>query len=220
MFAKDLIDDTILPAKTSDTGSLALAWMDEYKVNHLPIANNENYLGLISEEDVYASNIFDEPLGNHKLTLNNPFVTENQHIFEVIKLATTLKLSLIPVLDNRNNYLGVITLRKLIDKLSETTAVNNPGGIIILEINANDYSLSEIVQIIESNDTKILSLYITSHNDSTKMDVAIKLNRMDISPVLQTFNRYNYNVKAILAEQEINDDLQDRYDSLMKYLSI
>ncbi len=220
MLAKDLTDDTILPAKTSDTGSLALAWMDEYKVNHLPIVNAENYLGLISEEDIYSSNIFDEPLGNHKLTLNNPYVTENQHIFEVIKLATSLKLSLIPVLDNKNNYLGVITLRKLLEKFAETTSINNPGGIIVLEINANDYSLSEIAQIVESNDTKILSLFITSHNDSTKMDIAIKLNRLDISPVLQTFNRYSYNVKAILTEQEANEDLQDRYDLLMKYLSV
>ncbi|NVN94576.1 MAG: CBS domain-containing protein [Bacteroidetes bacterium] len=220
MFAKDLTDDTIIPAKTSDTASLALTWMDEYKVNHLPIVNNENYLGLITEEDIYTSNIFDEPLGNHKLSLNNPFVTENQHIFEVIKLATTLKLSLIPVLDNKNKYIGVITLRKLIDGLSASTAINNLGGIIVLEINPNDYSLSEIAQIVESNDTKILSLFITSHSNSTQMDVTIKLNRMDISPVLQTFKRYNYNVKTILVEQEIIEDLQDRYDSLMKYLSI
>ena len=152
--------------------------------------------------------------------MNNPFVTENQHIFEVIKLATTLKLSLIPVLDNKNKYIGVITLRKLIDGLSASTAINNLGGIIVLEINPNDYSLSEIAQIVESNDTKILSLFITSHSNSTQMDVTIKLNRMDISPVLQTFKRYNYNVKTILVEQEIIEDLQDRYDSLMKYLSI
>jgi len=220
MFAKDLTDDALLPAKTSDTGSLALAWMDEYKVSHLPIVNNENYLGLISEEDIYTSNAFDEPLGNHKLTLNNPFVTENQHIFDVLKLVTSLKLSLVPVLDHKNNYLGVITLRKLVEKFAETTSINNPGAIIILEINANDYSLSEIAQIVESNDTKILSLYITSLPDSTQMDVTLKLNRMDIAALLQTFNRYNYNVKAILAEQENNDDLQDRYYSLMKYLSI
>ncbi|MFZ4401452.1 MAG: CBS domain-containing protein [Bacteroidales bacterium] len=220
MLAKDLTDDTILPAKTSDTGTLALAWMDEYKTNHLPIVNNENYVGLISEEDIYTSNVFEEALGNHSLSLNMPYVTENQHLFEIIKLATTLKLSLIPVLDNKKNYLGVITLRKLVDELSACIAINTPGAIIVLEISANDYSLSEIAQIVESNDTKILSLLITSHEDSNKMDVTLKLNRMDIASVLQTFNRYNYNVNVILVEQEVNDDLQDRYDSLMKYLSI
>lgn len=220
MLAKDLIDETILPAKTSDTASLALAWMDEYKVNHIPIVNVDNYLGLISENDIYTSNAFDDPLGNHKLSLNNPSVYENQHIFEIIKLCSTLNLSLIPVIDYKNNYLGVITLKKIVDEINNFSSLNNPGGIIVLEININDYSLSEISQIVESNDTKILSLFITTHFDSTKMDVCLKLNRMDISPVLQTFNRYNYVVKTILAEQEIEDDLQDRYDSLMKYLSI
>lgn len=220
MLAKDLIDETILPAKTSDSGTLALSWMDEYKVNHLPIVNGENYLGLISENDIYSSNAFDEPLGNHNLSLNNPAVFENQHIFEVIKLCSTLKLSLIPVIDNKNNYIGVITLRKIVDEFNKFSSLDNPGGIIVLEINTIEYSLSEIAQIVESNDTKILSLFITSHCDSTKMDVILKLNRMDISPVLQTFNRYNYIVNAILAEEEINEDLQDRFDSLMKYLSI
>jgi acetoin utilization protein AcuB len=220
MLAKDLIDDAILPAKTSDTGSLALTWMDEYKVNHLPIANNESFLGLISEEDIYTSNIFDEPLGNHALSLNNAFVFETQHIFEVCKLAVSLKLSLIPVLDSKNNYLGVISLRKLVDKLTETTSIDAPGAIIMLEINAKDYSLSEIAQIVESNDLKILSFYITSKQDTSVMEVYIKLNRMDISAVLQTFNRYSYNVRTIFAGQEVNEDLQDRYDALMKYLSI
>jgi CBS domain-containing protein len=220
MLAKDLIDDTILPAKTSDTGTLALTWMDEYKVNHLPIANNESFLGLISEEDIYTSNIFDEPLGMHALSLNNAFVIETQHIFEVYKLATSLKLSLIPVLDNKNNYLGVISLRKLVDKLTETTSIDAPGAIIMLEINAKDYSLSEIAQIVESNDAKIISFYITSKQETAVMEIYIKLNRMDISAVLQTFNRYSYDVRTIFAGQEINEDLQDRYDALMKYLSI
>ncbi len=220
MFAKDLIDETILPVKTSDTGSLALTMMDEYKVFHLAIVNNLDFLGLISEEDIFTNNHFDEPLGTHLLSLNRPFVNENQHVFEVVKLFNELDLSLLPVVDNKENYQGVITMKKLINEFSEITSIKNPGGILVLEVSINDYSLSEISQIVESNDTKILSSYITSHPDSTKMDVTIKLNRNDIAPLLQTFNRYNYIIKAIYAEPEMNDDLQDRYDALMKYLSI
>ncbi len=220
MLAKDLTDETILPAKTSDLATLALAWMDEYKVSHLPIVNGDNYLGLISENDIYSANSFDDPLGNHNIALNNPAVFENQHIFEVIKLVCDLNISLVPVISNKNNYLGVITLKKIIDEIKKMTALDSPGAILVLEINNNDYSLSEIAQIVESNDTKIISLYITSHNDSTKMDVTIKLNRMDVNALLQTFNRYNYNVTSIIAESEMDDDLQDRFDSLMKYLSI
>ena len=220
MLAKHLIDTTVLPAKTSDTANLALMWMDEYKISHLPIVNGDNYLGLISENDIYTANSFDEPLGNHKISLNNPSVNENDHLFEIIKITALLQLSIIPVIDKKNNYIGAITLKKIVDALSQISSINSPGGIIILEININDYSLSEISQIVESNDTKIISLYTTSHDDSTKMDVVIKLNRMDFASVLQTFNRYNYVIKAILTESEIGDDLQERYESLMKFLSI
>ncbi len=220
MFAKDLTDDTILPVKTSDTGALALTMMDEYKVSHLPIVNNTDFLGLINEDDIYTNNHFDDPLGIHILSMNRPFVNENQHVFEVIKIFAELELTLLPVVDAKENYLGVISKRKLIEEFSEITAVKSPGAILVLEISVNDYSLSEIAQIVESNDTKILSTYITSHPDSTKMNVTLKLNRNDISPVLQTFNRYNYIVKGIYAEPEVSDDLNERFDALMKYLSI
>jgi acetoin utilization protein AcuB len=220
MLAKDLTDETILPAKTSDLATLALTWLDEYKVSHLPIVNGDNYLGLISENDIYSANSFDEPLGNHNLTLNRPAVFENQHIFEVIKLISELNITLVPVLSTKNNYIGVITLKKIIEEINKMSSLESPGAILVLEININDYSLSEISQIVESNDTKIISLYITSHNDSTKLEVTIKLNRMDINPLLQTFYRYNYNVTSIIAESDLNDDMQDRFDSLMKFLSI
>jgi predicted transcriptional regulator len=220
MLAKDLTDETILPAKTSDLATLALTWLDEYKVSHLPIVNGDNYLGLISENDIYSANSFDEPLGNHNLTLNRPAVFENQHIFEVIKLISELNITLVPVLSTKNIYIGVITLKKIIEEINKMSSLESPGAILVLEININDYSLSEISQIVESNDTKIISLYITSHNDSTKLEVTIKLNRMDINPLLQTFYRYNYNVTSIIAESDLNDDMQDRFDSLMKFLSI
>ncbi|MCK4408396.1 MAG: CBS domain-containing protein, partial [Bacteroidales bacterium] len=86
--------------------------------------------------------------------------------------------------------------------------------------NNNDYSLTEIAQIVESNGAKVLSLYVTSHPDSTKIEVTLKINKIDILPVLQTFNRYNYIVKASYSEKENLDDLRERFESLMNYLNI
>ena len=96
----------------------------------------------------------------------------------------------------------------------------NPGGIVILEMSENDYSLSEITKIVESNDAKILNLCVTSHKDSTLMDVTFKLNVMDIVPVIQTFQRYNYKVKATFGQRDDLDELRDHYDALMNYLNI
>ena len=220
MFAKDLISQSVIPLKTSDTGSDALNLMDEFRVSHLPIVNNVNFLGLISDEDIYELNNLDAPIGDHKLSLTRPFVDKSQHVYDVVKLVSESNLSLIPVLDDKKNYLGVITLQSLVKNFSKLLAVENPGGIIVLEINTNDYVLSEIAKIIESNDAKILSSYITSHEDSTKMELTLKINRMEINSILQTFTRYNYIIVASFSEKDYLDDLMDRYDSLMNYLNI
>ncbi|MDD5569949.1 MAG: CBS domain-containing protein [Bacteroidales bacterium] len=220
MIAEELISYSIPSLKTSDSASKALTMMEEYKVTHLPIVNSEQFLGLISENDILDINEPDEPLGNHSLSLTKPYVLRSQHILDVLKLMSMLNLSLIPVLDDKNNYLGTITLKTLLNKFSEFSAIQNPGGIIILELNSNDYTLAQISQIVESNDAKILNMFVTAHPDSTKIDVTIKINRTDITPILKTFTRYDYVIKASFGEESYYDDLKERYDSFMNYLNI
>ncbi|GMT45456.1 MAG: acetoin utilization protein [bacterium] len=220
MIAKHLITDGIMPLKTSDTGKTALSWMEEYKVSHLPIVNNQEFLGLISELDIYNLNSFDEPLGNHKLSLKHPYVFENQHIYDVLKLVNEQSLSLVPVLNGEGNYLGSINLQNLIKYLALSLSVDNPGGIIVLEMTYNDYSLIELAKIVEENDAKILSTFLLNHEDSTRLDVFLKINKVDISSILKTFERYNYFVKASYGEENDNEDLRERYNSLMNYLNV
>ena len=220
MIARHLITEEIMHLKTSDTGKTALSWMDEYKVSHLPIVNNEDFLGMISEQDIYSLNNIDEPIGSHALSLKNPSVNEHQHVYEVLKLIDELKLTVIPVLDDHKKYLGCITVSKLVNFLSGTYSVGNPGGIIVIEISDKDYSLTEISNIVESNNAKILSTFISSYQDSTKLEVVIKVNKIEIGKILQTFDRYGYFVKAMYGEDEDIEDLRENYDSLMNYLNI
>jgi hypothetical protein len=220
MFAKDIISDLIPPLKPTDKGILVLNWMDEFKVSHLPIVNNKEYLGLISEVDILDNDITNDEIGQHKLSLIRPFVYENQHVYEVIKIISNMKLSVLPVLDEKNEYLGLIPASELLHLFSELAATNEPGGIIVLELNINDFYLSQIAQIVETNDGKILSFYVKHLSDSTKLELTLKLNREDLSGIIQTFNRYNYTIKATYHQKEFKDDMKDRYDSFMNYLNI
>lgn len=220
MIAKDLISDTIMPLQTSDSGITALNWMEEFKVSHLPIVNDADFLGLISETDIYEMNAFEEPLGNHSLSLKNACVTENQHVYDVIRIVKEMKLTLVPVINNKNQYLGSITMKCLVKYFARLAAVDNPGGIIVLEMGIRDFLLSEIARIVESCDAIILSLYVMTPPDSTKMQVTIKVNKMDITSLIATFNRYNYTIRASFFENDYDQTLQDRYDSLMKFLDI
>ncbi|MHC1702669.1 MAG: CBS domain-containing protein [Tenuifilaceae bacterium] len=220
MLAKEMISDIIPALKTSDSGITALNWMDIFKVSHLPIVNDKEFLGLVSETDIYDMNIPEEPLGNHQLSLLRPYVLDGQHVFEIMEVASRLKLSLVPVLDNKKNYLGVITIMDLLHYFAELSALRNPGGIIVLELNSNDFSMSQISQIVEGNDAKILGAYITSHPDSVKLELTLKLNVTDLTSINQTLNRYIYTVSGSYMKHDEEEDLLDeRYNLLMRFLN-
>jgi acetoin utilization protein AcuB len=221
MVAKDLISEVIPSLKTSDLGQTALNWMEIFKISHLPIVNNQEFLGLISDADIFDMNQPNEPIGNHALTLYKPYVTSEQHIFEVIGLASRLKLSVVPVLDSKNNYKGVITSNDLIRHIAGISSMDQPGGIIVLEVIDRDYSLSQIAQIVESNNVKILSMYITSSPASTLLEVTLKVNTSDLLSVIRTFERYSYEVKTWVTDNDSMDRFySERFDMLMKYLNI
>jgi acetoin utilization protein AcuB len=220
MIAIDLITDEIPPIKPQETGLKALKWMDEFKISHLPIVNNTEYVGLISDEDILDLNQPEEPISGQINSILRPFVMEDQHIYEVMKLISALNLTVVPVLNKEEQYIGSTTLSHIMKLITNIASINDAGGVIVLEVNENDYSMAEIAQIVEGNDAKILSSYITSASDSTKMEVTLKINKKDLNGILQTFYRYDYTVSASFQESRFQDDLKGRYDSLMNYLNL
>eukprot|EP01034_Spumella_vulgaris_P013327 gene13327-16995_t len=194
--------------------------MEEFRVNHLPIVNNRHFLGLISEEDVFNLNSPEAPLGNHELQLSNLHVKAYQHVFDVLRVMTDHRLTLIPVVDDAGNYMGCITRKEVLENIAKISSVKDPGAIVILEISLRDYSLAQIAQIVESEDGKILNLYINTHDeDPLTFDLTLKINRTDLSAIQNAFLRYNYKIKALYHEAQFDDELKDRFDMLMNFLN-
>jgi acetoin utilization protein AcuB len=221
MLAVELLSDVVPAVHKEDLASEALNWMDVFRVSHLPIVDNQEYLGLISDADIFDLNNPEVPVLQHPLSLSRPFVKESQHIFEVIDLVSKMKITAIPVLDVEDKYMGVITISDLAQELTHLLSADNPGGIIVLELNVRDYSLSEIAQIVEGNDTKILSLYVRNNKNPDTIDITLKLNRTDVSPVIQTFERYNYKIVSVYSDnQEVDVMLKERLDSLLKFMDV
>jgi CBS domain-containing protein len=220
MIAKELISGDVLPLKTSDTGLTTLHWFDEFKVSHLPVVSDSQLMGLVSEADIYAEGSFEEPIWSLQLQLQSISILQSKHIYEAMKLFADYKLTTLPVVDEKGTYLGVITLADIVEKMAATAAVSNPGGILVLDLNANDFSMVEISRIIEDNDAKMLSFYVTSPTDSTRLELTLKLNKIDIQPVIQSFLRHNYTIKASFFESDYFDNLRERYDLLMTYLNV
>ena len=221
MLAESLISDVIPSIKTTDKGQKALNWMDVFRVSHLPVVQNNEYMGLISDKLVYDLNILDTPVEKQLDKLNTSHVHKDQHIFEVAILMYKLKLSVIAVLDVDHYYLGAITLYDLARRFASYFSLQEIGGVIILEVNVTDYSLTEISRIVESNDTKILSFFMNRIPGSNTLDIILKLDKEDLSAVIEAFMRYDYYVKGVyLDDSKLTDLYQDRYDQFMKFMDI
>lgn len=220
MFARELISDAIPSLKTSDTVQKVLDRMAEFRVSHLPIVNDKQILGLICEDDLIEITDYNTELGSVSLSLRNYFVYEDQHVYDVIRLVDELRLTIVPVIDREKTYLGLISLLTLTEYFATLTSIKDPGSIIVLEISNRDNSLAHVAQIVESENAQILSSYVKSFPDSTKLELTLKLNRTEISAIVASFLRYNYIIKAKFNDVKADEGTQDRYDQLMNYLDI
>src|ERR1043165_8276998 len=155
MIAGDLITDEIPPLKITDTVELALDWMEQFKVSHLPVVNNRELIGVVSETDLLDYEHPDEQINVSKLHMMKPAIHFNQHTYDMVRLMSGLNLTLIPVLDEEGKYKGCITLKGLVQNLSTMISVQNPGGVIVLEIHQNDYSVTQIGNIIRSEERRV-----------------------------------------------------------------
>ncbi|MFM7021606.1 MAG: CBS domain-containing protein [Flavobacteriales bacterium] len=221
MQAKELISYDIPSLKPEDSGDTTLAMMDEYRVSHIALVKDGEYLGLISDNDIY--NFFEdtgEEIKIQKLSLMRPFVKVQNHVLEVVKIMGEARISVIPVLDDKETYIGSILSQDVAYAMSKLISANEPGGVIVLEVNVNDYSLSHIAQIVESDGGKILSCSTSTPNESTKLEVVLKINKIDLSRIIQTFDRFKYNIKESYHQSTFDEDLQRRYDLFMNYLNM
>lgn len=220
MIAKELISGNIPFLKTTDTIEDALNIMETLKVAHLPIVDNSSLLGLISDINLYDKQLTKSTIGDLNLEIAMFYAKHDQNILDVISIMSQNNISVIPVLDEYNKYIGSIDYSSVFKSFSRLYSLEKEGAVIVLEINSYDYSLSKIAQIIESNDAKVLNMFVDSTKDSSMLEICIKLNTNDLRSILRTFERYEYNVKSWISEDDSANKLyEERFNLLMKYLN-
>lgn len=219
MTAESLISNTIVPLRTSDSGEEALGIMNDFYVRHLPIVNNTQLLGIVSEDDILENDV-DEPVGSYSLSLPQVIVRNNDHIYEVMRMLAQYDLTIIPVVDYDNNYIGLVSQEDLLHHFARIGAFAENGTILVLEVNKRDYSLAEIARIVESEGASILSTFITNDVYSSQLQITLKLNSQYIQNIIATLTRFKYTIKASFNESDYLETLQERYDSLMSYLNV
>ncbi len=219
MIAKEIVSNDILALRADDNCAQAMTMMSIYHVSDLPVVEDEKLLGLVSEDQVTSTNP-DNKMSDFHLNQAYIFVSEDEHIFEILGKLAENKISVIPVVSHDEKYLGLITQEHLIKYYANTFSFKEPGSIIVVKVSKAEYSLSEVTRVIEMEGATILASFITSLPESPSLLLTLKLNQLEISKILAALERYDYDVHATFAEDEYESDLQSRYDLLMTYLNV
>jgi predicted transcriptional regulator len=218
MLTRDLISHSIPYLHLDDKVFHALQLMNDYHVAHLPIVAEDKYIGIISEEQLLHSDD-DDLLEQLLISDGGKSVQANDHFLKAIQIAVQNNISIVPVIEE-HHIIGIITYNDLLRNASDFMSLNDPGGLIVLEIEGKDYSFNELNRIVESNDAQITQLNSFTDPETGTMQVTIRINKVEISDIITTLQRYEYSIKYYFGEELYENELRSNYDNLMHYLKI
>jgi acetoin utilization protein AcuB len=220
MTAKTLIAHDIPALSLQQTGRDAFHLLSDYHVKHLPVVHEDKLVGILSEEDVFNHKLYD-PISAYDFSLlSRAAVLENEHVFVVMRLMGDLRLTVIPVVDAEGNYRGLVSQNDLLRYFAQTASFTEHGAVLVLQMPRRDYSLSTIAHIVEDENVKVLSAFVTSGADPEYVELTLKLDSTDLARVIASLERHEYDVKETFGELERSDFMRERYDSLMHYLNL
>lgn len=203
-----------------DSGTKALALMRDFQVYHLPIIERDDYLALISQEDILDWDTPEDSLSKAKFLNFRPAVFDDMHPIEAIKLVKEFKLSAIPLLDKERNFVGTITVENLFEFITDTNTFMQEGGIVVLKIIPLEYSLAEIARLAESNNITLQGVLVRQIEDDPLLTVTLKTNKIDLRAFVATLERYEYTIESVHNALLNEDEIEDNYNLLMKYLDL
>ena len=220
MLTRELESQTLPYLHLTDKVYQALQLMNDNHVTHLPIVEGDKYIGLISEEDLLQAENDNAELQTLQQSFANPSVKGDEHFLKAVQVAAENGLSVVPVLGDDNELIGTVVYNDLLKHASEFMSLNEPGGLIVLVMESNQYSFNEISKLVETNNAQITQLNTTNDAETGLMQVTLRINKPEVSDIVATFQRYEYNVKYFFGEELYTNELRSNYDNLMNYLKI
>lgn len=219
MLTANLINNNIPRLQPQDSVKKALQLISDFKVTHLPVVSENKFLGLISEEDLLDAEekATIEFLHDH---FTQAAVYDTVYFLIAVSCSIQFDTNLIPVISKENDYLGVIAASDLLNALGNFSGANEMGGIIVLEMERSQFSISEISRIVESNDCTILHLNTTVQPETGLLSITLHINKKEIATVVSTFERYEYHVTFQFGVENHETDIDKNYRHFMHYLDI
>ncbi|MCH7411799.1 CBS domain-containing protein [Belliella sp. DSM 111904] len=221
MQAYEFINNLIPPLKKTDITQKALTWMEEIRVCVLPVVEQGMFKGFVSDELIYTLNEPNLKIADIELEMASCFVFSDKHIYDVLRVASDHQSHIVAVLDRDQTYRGVITMEDAVSAFAESFSIQSQGAVLVLSMMMSDYSMYEISRIIESENAKVLSSFISVDPlDDSKIKVTLKVDKSELRHIKATLERFGHRViDHYQEEQESNSD-QERIDNLFRFLDI
>lgn len=220
MLTRELVSQSLPALHLHDKVYQALQLMNDNQVTHLPVVDGDTYAGLLSEDDLLQVENDHELLSKLDQSFFNVSVKEDEHFLKAIQLAAENGLSIVPVVNDEQELVGTVSYNELLRHASSFMSLKEPGALIVLEMPGNQYSFNEISKLVETNDAQITQLNTSNDPETGLMQVTIRINKPEVSDIIATFQRYEYNVKYFFGEEQYANELRSNYDNLMNYLKI
>ncbi len=214
----DFINNDIKPLRITDSIATAQDLFAEYPFSHFPVLEEGVYIGSINAEDTEIKKK-KKTVGENRFSFGRFFVRDTTIWLDVLEAFAKNETNIMPILDNNNKYLGYYEIGDIIRFFHDTPFLKENGGILVVEKNTIDYSMSEAAQIVESNNGRLLGLFVSAAN-LEKLQITLKISSGALSDIIQTFRRYNYEIISEHPEDAYLNTLKDRSDYLDKYLNI
>ena len=219
MLATQLINSGFPSVHLTDSASLALQLMDDYDVQHLPVISEEKFMGLVAKADLLDLSE-EQAIGADSSFILPYSIKGEEHFLTALKLAAEKEISLVPVINDQLELLGVISITELLYRLSNFLGNNEPGGLIVLEISKRNFSFGEISRLVETNDALITQCNTFTEPETGLVIITLKINKIEISAIVATFQRYEYIVRYYFGEEQYANELKDNYNHLLAYLNV
>lgn len=214
----EYIINDIKPLQTTDKVDHVQQLFNQLTYSHIPIKKDDVYIGCMSETDAHCFNS-EEKITEHLYVLEGFFVRSQTLWLDVLEAFAQNDANIMPVLDDKNNYVGYYELNDIISLFNDTPFFAEAGGLIIVEKGYNDYSFSEVCQIVESNNAKLLGAFI-SKIENDVVQITLKIGSAGLNEIIQSFRRYSYNIISGHEDDAFLKNLKERSDYLDKYLNL
>ncbi len=219
MLAQQLIQNSFSPVRLFDKIGAALQILEDYDLLHLPVINEDKFVGLISKED-----LLDADENNTIATLEDQLikvsVKAEEYFLTAVKMLSQHELSVIAVINDQIELVGIITEAQIFKYTAHFLGVEEPGGIIVIETEKRHFSFGEISRLVETNDAYITQLNTHTEAETGLTVVTLKINKLEISDIIATLQRYDYSIRYYFGEEQFGNELKENFNQLMFYLNI